>query len=52
VMFGDEVKIHAGLIGEFQNVEMIFIQVNVRSRRLVVLLHVVEESEFHEVILT
>jgi hypothetical protein len=52
VVLGDKVKVHAGLIGEFQNFEMIFVQVDVRARRVVVLLHVIEQSEFHEVVLT
>jgi hypothetical protein len=41
-MFGDEVKIHAGLVGEFQYFEMIAIQVDVGARRVVMLLHVIE----------
>ena len=47
MMLGDEIKIHAGLIGELQDFEMRFVQIDVGARRIVVLLHVIEESEFH-----
>ncbi len=46
-MFGDEVEIHAGLIGELQDFEMVPVKIDVGTRRIVVLLHVVEQSEFH-----
>ena len=47
-MFGDEIEIHAGLIGAFHDFEMIFIQLDVGQRGSIVLLHVIEESELHD----
>ena len=47
-MLGDKIKIHARLIGELQDFEMSFVQIDVGARRIVVLLHVIEESEFHD----
>jgi hypothetical protein len=48
VVFGDEIKIHPRLIGELQNIEMALIELNVGERRMIVLLHVVEQAKFHE----
>jgi hypothetical protein len=47
-MFGDKIKIHPGSIGELQNIEMTFVEINVGERRMIVLLHVIKESELHE----
>src|SRR5262245_26752296 len=52
VVLGDEIKIHACLIGAFQNIEMIPIKVDVGALRVFVLLHMIEESELHVVVLT
>lgn len=51
MVLGDEVEIHAGLIGELQHFEMIAVEIDVAERRVVVPLHVIEEAEFHERIL-
>lgn len=48
MIFRDEVKIDPRLIGELQNVEMIFVELDVGERRIVVLLHVVKKFELHE----
>jgi hypothetical protein len=47
-MLGDEIKIKPGLIGEFHDFEMTLIEINVGARRVVVLLHMVEESKLHD----
>ena len=47
-MFSDKVKIHAGLVGEFQHLQMIAIQVDIAARRVIMLLHMVEQAEFHD----
>src|SRR5262249_40257097 len=47
VMFRDKIEVHAGLIGEFQRLQMVCIHVRVRTFRFVVLLHVVKDSELH-----
>ena len=47
MVLGDEIKIHAGLIGKLDDFEMVFVQVDVRTRRVIVFLHVVEQSKFH-----
>ena len=46
-MLGDKIKIHARLVGEFENLQMALVEIDIGARRLVVLLHVVEQSEFH-----
>jgi hypothetical protein len=52
MVLSDKVKIHAGLVGEFQNFQMIAIQVDVGARRDFMLLHVIEQSKLHFQILT
>ena len=47
MVLGEKVKIHAGSIGEFDDVEMAFVEIDIGARRIVVLLHVIEQSEFH-----
>ncbi len=47
-MFSDEVRIHSRLVGELQNIEMALIKVNIGAGWMTVLLHVVEQSKFHE----
>src|SRR5574341_437005 len=48
----EEIVEQRGLIGEFHDFEMIFIEIDVGARRIVVLLHMVEESKLHEGVLT
>src|SRR5262249_50389665 len=47
VMLGDEIEIHARLIGAFDDFQMALVKIDVGAPRRVVLLHVIEESEFH-----
>ena len=52
VVFGDKIKIHARLVGKLQYFQMTLVEVHVRARRVIVFLHVVEQSEFHDAVLT
>jgi len=47
VVLGDKIKIHTCLIGELDDVEVIFVKINVGAFWTVVLLHVVEEAKLH-----
>src|SRR5689334_19026572 len=47
VVFGDKIEIDTCLIGEFDDVEMIFVEINIGTSRIVVFLHVVKEAELH-----
>ena len=46
-MLGDKVKIHARLVGELDDLDMVLVEIDVGAGRVVVLLHVIEQSEFH-----
>jgi preprotein translocase subunit YajC len=47
VVRGDEIEIHSGVIGELQNFEMTFVEIDIGTSRMIMLLHVIEKAEFH-----
>jgi hypothetical protein len=47
VVLGDKIEIHTCLVGEFDDVEVIFVKINVGTPWIVVFLHVVEEAKLH-----
>ena len=46
-MLGDKIEIHARLVGEFDNGEMAFVEIDIGARRLIVFLDVIENADLH-----